>query len=84
MPKLNPNQGQLPIGPSATLEPGECRDCKAPIYWATMAGTGSKMPLDRGADTRVVLMPEGFKVTKAYKSHFASCPFSENFRRRKT
>jgi hypothetical protein len=83
VPKINPNQRELlpTIAVDSPLEAGECRDCKAPIYWVTMAGTGKKAPFDRGADIRGVLMPDGFRSVKAYKSHFASCPFAANFRK---
>lgn len=65
------------------LDASECRDCKAPIYWIKMAKSGSNMPLERGADRRVVVDPETGEGTlqAVYKPHWSSCPFAQNFKK---
>ena len=67
---------------SKKLDEGECRDCKAPIYWVKMRDTDRAMPLDRGADLRVLVGADGKAETvRVYKSHFSTCPYADTFRK---
>jgi len=67
--------------PEGKLDAAECTTCKAPIYWVTLE-SGKRMPVDRGADLRVVVDTEGVgRVTRCYKSHFASCAQASAHRR---
>lgn len=63
-------------------DPAECRSCKAPIYWVTMA-SGRKMPIDRGGQKRVAEVDGTWRVLTAYKSHFESCPNAKEHRQPK-
>lgn len=75
-----------------------CRSCKAPIRWCVTAG-GAVMPVDlepaangnlrlerKPADLpRVVVVPAGYRVDgePLYLSHFATCEFAAEHRRRR-
>lgn len=65
------------------MEPGECSDCKAPIYWVTTT-SGAKMPLDRGSDQRVLVENGVARVIRCFVSHFATCPHAKLHRKKVT
>jgi hypothetical protein len=72
-----------------------CRACKAPIVWAKTEA-GRPMPLDaEPVDGGNVALVDGIVVVlgaaarerldgklELYRSHFATCPFADDFRRR--
>lgn len=62
------------------MDPGECRSCKAPIYWVT-THNGRKMPVDRGAGQAVVMRDGLAYVERTYQSHFKSCPDAATHRK---
>ena len=74
MSKVKP--GQL------SLDHGQCEACGALLYWVQMA-SGNRMPVERGADTRVLVENGIGRVVRCYVSHFAKCPNAERFRGRK-
>ena len=47
--------------------------CGALIYWVTMA-TGSRMPIERGRESRVVYDSGEWRVLGTYMPHWAKCP----------
>lgn len=70
-----------------------CRACKRPIHWVSTI-TGQRLPLDRDPvpDGNVMLLPNGRCkivpteerakcVAPLFKSHFATCPVAEQFRK---
>jgi hypothetical protein len=71
----------MPTMKASELDPGECKGCGALIYWVKMADTGKAMPVDRGADLRVLPGPDGARVVKCYISHFRSCSAAAHFRK---
>lgn len=75
-------QGAITEAEKAQREPGTCSGCQAPIYWVTLA-SGKRMPLDRGRETRMVFHEGQWLALGAYKSHFASCPEADRFRKAK-
>lgn len=75
--KITTLSGEVP-----ELSPGTCRSCGAPIYWVKTHNE-KNMPLDRGGTNRVVLLPGGARVVKAYKSHWESCPYAKKHRKAK-
>jgi hypothetical protein len=62
------------------MDAGECRSCKAPIYWVTTA-SGKKMPVDRGAEQKVLMRDGVAHVERVFQSHFVSCPDAARHRR---
>ena len=72
----------------------ECNSCKAPIIWVRTA-TGKVMPVDaRPAEdgnmviddgvARVIAKGESPPVGKLrWKSHFATCPAAQSFRKKR-
>ena len=67
--------------PADGIEPGTCKSCQAPIYWVKMAGSGKAMPVDRGADSRVLVERGEARVVTCYVSHFATCPQARQHRK---
>lgn len=59
-----------------------CSGCGALIYWVVMR-SGKRMPVDRGREQRVVYLDGEWRVLGSYKSHFASCPKADQFRKAK-
>lgn len=74
--------GEMTPAEKGAMEPGECRTCKAPIYWVTTEN-GKRMPLDRGRQVRVVFVDGRWKAVGAYTSHFSSCKDRDVFRKGK-
>ena len=82
----NPHQAARP----------RCRRCGAEIIFIRSAGSGKHIPCDpapvesNGSQTLVVRDEAGFGVVTArvprgkigYTSHFASCPYADEFRKR--
>ena len=64
----------------AARDEGTCSSCQAPIYWVLMP-SGSRMPLDRGRETRVLFVDGEWCTAGAYKPHWASCPTASQHRR---
>jgi hypothetical protein len=75
--------------------PGECRTCKAPIYWAATA-LGKSAPFDAkpnpeggwwlarkpgGQTVATVAPPHEQPARNRYTSHFATCPNAAQHRR---
>jgi hypothetical protein len=65
---------------------GTCRSCGAPIEWATVAGSGKKMPFNRPLVLEASLALDDqiarVDLTKT-TSHFATCPEADAWRRRR-
>ena len=61
------------------MDPGECRSCKAPIYWVR-THNDRPMPVDRGAGSGIVMRDGVAYVERVYQSHFTSCPNSKQHR----
>lgn len=74
----------------------KCKACQAPIMWAeTSAGKAIPIDVSAAADGNIVLYPGpgsgklialfGEKAlsgsTERYKSHFATCPRADHFRK---
>ena len=70
-----------------------CRSCGAPIEWAKWSDTGKPIPLDVGEVKNGNLAVVGERVHRytdtdarlhreRRQSHFASCPDSDDWRRR--
>lgn len=76
MSKIQPRSSTA----ASTLDGGECSGCGALIYWVEMA-SGKRMPVDRGADSRVLVENGVGRVVRCYASHFATCPKAERFRK---
>ena len=69
-----------------TLQPAICKSCNRQILWVKMP-SGKSMPLDPDPQTVVVmdLLEGGPHVTRqAYTSHFATCPYANKHRKKKT
>jgi hypothetical protein len=81
------------------MEHAKCRSCGAPMIWAVMASTKRRMPLDAEPhpDGTIEIQPDGtYGVLKGdvlaearaagaklYRSHFASCKQSREWRKPK-
>lgn len=67
-----------------------CKSCSAPIEWVKYARTGKAMPLDlEPAEDGNLVVIDGVAhqhmlgdTRPRRKSHFATCPQAENWRRR--
>ena len=69
--------------------PGTCRGCQRPILWVKTP-VGKMHPLDPAPEKRWVFIdddnfPElqGWSLMDTYKSHFATCPEADNFRKKR-
>ncbi len=61
----------------------KCRSCQAPIVWVTSATTRRAMPLDAKPEKRVVVDEHHVgRVVDAYTSHFATCEFAAQHRKK--
>ena len=72
-----------------TMKISRCQACNAEIIWA-LTGRGKRAPFDAEPVTMMTLDPEarsdGTPVAtsvSAYRSHFATCPAADKFRRRR-
>lgn len=64
-----------------------CKECGAPIVWATTAATGKWIPLDAGVKVVMCAFGPGeeyrnVQVVRGYTPHHATCPDVDKFRRK--
>ena len=81
------------------MKPGHCRSCHAPVYWVTTEkGKDMPLDRDPVPDGNIVISPKGLAVYRKksdvpqlpgieepprYKSHFATCPDRDSWRKPK-
>ena len=58
-----------------------CRACSAPIKFAVHTSTGKSHPVNGILKCRKASLPADYSRPR-HKSHFATCPKAEQFRRR--
>lgn len=72
-----------PIIVHQRIDPGTCRSCGARVEWATVAATGRRMPFDPPV-TVLSRLDEYVEVDMdRTRSHFATCPDAEAWRRKR-
>lgn len=58
----------------------KCRGCGAPIVWG-ITEAGKKVPLDPPEKRYVELGGDRVRIVETWLSHFATCTWSDDFRR---